>query len=233
MVPIPADDYSNLSRAQRQANQLREARQARAPTIFSGPQSTLGKKRHFNDTEEEAEAEKPMHKRKRAKRTRQTTDDAYDNDETRDLLQNGPRVRLQSTFESPLERQDWERRYLCVDAVNSAHDGTDETKQHKTSGHDESFGIDPDHSGTARPRGIIHVTNHLHSTRKNVRFEDEFYDYFPEKPICFGKIPSGIQQQTARASSPQILGAIQREDPNQPADADVDMVDIEAELTAP
>ncbi|KAL1860275.1 hypothetical protein Daus18300_009329 [Diaporthe australafricana] len=162
-----------------QAKHLREARQAKTPTLVSGLQSTLGQKRHFEDTDEEdaaATVAEPLHKRMRLKSTRLWENNLDENDETQGLWQNGRRVGQQNVSEFPLRLQ--ERRSMSTDEMKSTQHGMDETKQHTISVKIETSVMLSDQNVTTRPRGVLQTTNRLRSSsgiieKKKVHFEDE------------------------------------------------------------
>lgn len=230
MESTPGAPNANTSKAKMQAKHLREARRAKFTTLVSGLQSTLGQKRHFEDTDEE-EAAEPLHKRTRLKTTRQLENGVDENDETEDFWRNGKRVRQQSVSESPLRLQ--ERRNPSTDAMKSTQRGMDERKQHTRSVKIETYVIFPDHNVTTRPREALE-TQRLGSSfgtlEKKVHFEDEVCGHRLEKPTCFSNESCEPQRQTSRGSRPQTHSNIQREGLNQPENADVDMMDTEAAL---
>lgn len=221
----------------------RAARQARIPTFSLGLQPKTGQKRHLDDYDEEAKAGEPLHKRPRAKASRQedrgdtvhermsgtrgTEDDAAKHARAK---QSPREARWVSPYISVEDRYRHQGRGdLGMDAVKSSHDGTDEAKQRWKNPDVESSGIAPLNMAT-RSSGILQNSNSSRpifgSLQKKVRFEDDISDKVLEKQTCFSNRVKETPKTQLAGFGPHILNAIQRETLDQPADADVIMVDV-------
>lgn len=217
----------------------RAARQARIPTFSMGLQPKTGQKRHLDDYGEEANAGEPLHKRPRAKAsrredrgdtvhermsgTRGTEDDAAKHVRAKRSSREGRWVSQYSSTEDHNRHQG--RGNLAMDAVKSSQDGMDEAKQRWNNPDVECSGIGPLNIAT-RSSGILQNSDtsrpSFGSLKKKVRFEDEISDKVLEKQASFSNKSKETPKEQLAGSGPHILKIIL----NQPADADVIMVDV-------
>lgn len=227
----------------------RAARHTRNPTFSVELQLKPGQKRHLSGHDDEAEAEKPLHKRPRAKAVRQadkgtrahertpgTTgreDDADKHAETESSSRRGRRVRQHGNWEEPSRHQD--RGSLNMDARKSSQDVMAEAEERRKSADVERSSIAPLNITTGSS-GILQNSASSRSIpgslKKKVRFEDEVSDEVLEKPANLGnRFDETLREQMAESGS-QIVTATQQEVLNQPADADVIMLDVETALSS-
>lgn len=214
----------------------RAAPHARFPTFFMGLQSRPGQKRHLDEHDEEAEAEEPLHKRPRPRAarhadgrttthertsgTRWRKDDAAEISKAERSSREGRWDLQHGSVKDAFRRQ--ERGNLNMNPMESSQDGTAEAKQRRKGADVESFGIAPLNiaMGSCGLRPI------LASLKKKVRFEDEISGKVLRKPACLGNKLDEIPKQQLAGSGPHDPNPTQREVLNQPADADVIMVDV-------
>lgn len=217
----------------------RAARQARIPTFSLGLQPKTGQKRHLDDYDEEAKAGELLHKRPRAKASRQEDrgstvhermpgtrgmeDDAAKHARVKQSSRQGRWVSQYSSTEDHYIHQG--RGNMAMDAVKSSQDGTDEAKQCWKNPDVECSGIGPLNIAT-RSSGILQNSDtsrpSFGSLKKKVRFEDEISDKVLEKQASFSNKSKKTPKEQLAGSGPHILKIIL----NQPADADVIMVDV-------
>lgn len=227
----------------------RAARQTRDPNLHKGMQSRPGQKRRLDDYDEEVGAVEPLHKRPRAKAVRQadrgttahesmsgTTgreDGADKHAETEQSSRRGRRVCLHGNWEEPSRHQD--RGSLNMDARKSSQDEMAEAEERRKSADVERSSIAPLNITTG-PSGILQNSASSHSIpgslKKKVRFEDEVSDEVLEKPACIGNRFDETPREQMAESGSQIVTATQQEVLNQPADADVIMLDVETALSS-
>lgn len=236
-VLVSADDsYFNISVPEIYP---RAAPHARFPTFFMGLQSRSGQKRHLDgyDEEAETEAEEPLHKRPRpsaarhADESRWTSTHERTSDTTWRKVERFSRVGrwdLQhGTVVDAFRRE--ERRNLNMNSAEPSHDGTAEAEQRRKGAAVESFGISPLNIATGSC-GVFQNSESLRpilgSLKKKVRFEDEISGKALRKPACLGNNFDDTPEQQLAGSGPHSLNPIQQEVLNQPADADVMMVDV-------
>lgn len=221
----------------------RAARQARIPAFPMGLQPRTGQKRHLDDYSEEAKAGEPLHKRPRAKASRQgdrgstaherisgtrgSEDDAAKHVEVKQSSRQGRWVSQYISAEDRYRHQG--RGNLETHAVKPSQDGTDEAKQRWKNPDVECSGITPLHI-TTRSSGILQNSDSSRpsfgSLKKKVRFEDEISGKVLEKQACFSNRFNETPNEQLAGSGPHTLNAIQRETLAQPADDDVIMVDV-------
>lgn len=215
----------------------RAARQAGIPTFSMGLQPKTGQKRHLDDYDEEAKTGDPLNERPRAKAARQedrgttvhermsgtrgTEDDTAKHAKAKRSSRQG-----RSQYSSTEDRYRHQRRgNLGMDAVKSSQDGTDEAKKRWKNSDFECSGIRPPNIAT-RSSGILQNSDtsrpSFGSLKKKVRFEDEISDKVLEKQACFSNKSEETPKKQLAGSGPHILNDIL----NQPADADVIMVDV-------
>lgn len=221
----------------------RTARQARIETLSMGLQSTTGQKRHLNDYEEETRAEEPLHKRPRTKAARQddrgtkayermsgtrgTQDDAAKYAKAKQSSRQGRWVSQHSSVQDRYRHQG--RGHLGMDSVKSSQYGTDEAKQRWKNSDVERSGIAPFNIAT-RSSGILQNSDSSRpifgSLKKKVRFEDDISGKVLDKQACSSNRFNETPNEQLACSGPHILNAIQPGTLEQPADADVIMVDV-------
>lgn len=239
---LEATGASHLETSVPQAH-ARAARQARIQTVSLGLQSTTGRKRHLNDYEEETKAEEPLHKRPKTKAARQddkgtmfhemmsstrgTEDDAAKDAKAKQSSRQGRWVSQYSSAEDRSRHQG--RGILGMDAVKSSQDGTDEAKQRWKNSDVECSGIAPLNIAT-RSSGNLQNSDSSRpsfgSLKKKVRFVDDISGELLEKQVFSSNRFNETPNEQLAGSGPHILKAIQPGTLEQPADADVIMVDV-------
>lgn len=246
-VTYPGFEDANASYSNSVVPEVRRraARQTRDPALVMGMQSRPGQKRRLDDCDEEAEAEEPLHKRPRAKGVRQadestrahertsgTTgrgDDADTHAETEQSSRRGRRV----CQDSNSRHQD--RGSLNMEARMSSQDGMAEAEKRRKSADVERSSIAPLNIITGSS-GILQNSASSRSIsgslKKKVRFEDEVSDEVLKKPACLGNRFNETPKEQMAESASQIVTATQQEILNQPADADVIMLDVETALSS-
>lgn len=230
----------------------RAAQQTRNPTPLMGLQPRPGRKRqrHLDDYDYDEEAEKPLHKRSRAKTVRQadkdtrahertssTTPREDDTDKHAETERSSRRGRMgcqSSNWEETSRHKD--RGNLNMDARTSSQDGMAEAKERRKSADVERSSIAPLNITTGSS-GILQNTASSHpipgSLKKKVRFEDEIPGKVLEKPACLGNGFNETPKEQMAGSGSQIVTAAQQEVMDQPADADADviMLDVDTALS--
>lgn len=220
----------------------RATRQARFPTLHMGLQSRPGQKRHLDDYDQETEAGEQLHKRLRPRATRQVDEGTTAHEQTSGTTwrqddaakaehssREGRWVLQHGSMEDPFRRQG--RGNLNTNSVESSQGGTAEAKQRRKVADVGSSGIAPLNINMSSC-GALQDSDSLRpifgSLKKKVRFEDEISGKVLRKPACLGNSFSETPKEQLAGSGygPHIMGPTQREVLNQPADADVIMVDV-------
>lgn len=243
--PEPFNKVPGLEAAD--ASYSKTSRPEARPRAARRASRTSTKKRHLDDSDREAKAEEPLHKRpwvktarlvekettaqERTSSTRRRVDYADNHAKTEPFSEIGRKV-YQHTLKEPSRYQ--ERSNLSMDIVESTVDGRAEAKQRRKTASVESSSIAP---VNITMRSSVFLQNSdssrsgLGTPQKKVRFEDRIPGKAPEELASLGSDFEETTQQMV-GTGPQLRNATQWETLNQPADADVIMVDVGEALSA-